>query len=189
MHPCNQYNKYSHVVWTDRQAGDWCGCGRADWMDGTDHPDEVRKQGSGCTWPSWSPIKPSIDIKQQNRLCEQQLNLWPRRVTCTLLAFTTSSCRQWKKKKRKKKSLFQALLHIILSLCSDKARASSVWVRPSICLLRWWAHDPVSVGPHPSGSPCEERTVRPFKSLFGDHISCLKIWSPESIHLWLLSIN
>lgn len=60
----NQYNKYLEAVWANWQAGDWCGCKGVGWMDGTDQPDEVRKRGSHCIWPNWSPIKQGIDITQ-----------------------------------------------------------------------------------------------------------------------------
>lgn len=84
----NQHNKYLEAVWANWQAGDWCGCKRVGRMDGTDQPDEVRKQGSRCIWPNWSPIKQGIDITQQSRPCEPPLDLSPRHVTHTLLAFT-----------------------------------------------------------------------------------------------------
>ena len=64
----NQHNKYLLAVCVNWQAGDWCGCRRVGWIDGTDQPDEVRKQSSRCIWPSWSPIKWGIT---QSRPCEQ----------------------------------------------------------------------------------------------------------------------
>lgn len=59
-------------------------------MDGTDQPDEVRQQSSGCVWPSPSPVKQGTDITQHSKPCEPPLNHQPRHVTHTLSAFTTS---------------------------------------------------------------------------------------------------
>lgn len=94
----NQYNKYLLAVCANCQAGDWCGCKRVGWVDGTDRPDEVRKQSSRCIWPSWSPIKQGIDITQRSRPCEPPRHHQPRHVTHTLLAFTASP---WRKKTHK----------------------------------------------------------------------------------------
>lgn len=85
-------------------------------MDGTDQPDEVRQQSSGCVWPSPSPVKQGTDITQYSRPCEPPLDHQPRHVTHTLSAFTTSQGgRIDMQADRHKKSL-----HLILSLYTDR---------------------------------------------------------------------
>lgn len=87
-------------------------------MDGTDQPDEVRQQSSGCIWPGPSPVKQGTDITQYSRPCEPPLDHQPRHVTHTLSAFTTSQGgRIDMQTDTHKKSL-----HLILSLYTDKAR-------------------------------------------------------------------
>ncbi len=86
-HTHNQNNKYLLAVCTNWQAGDWCGCKRVGWMDGTDQPDGVRKQSSCYIWHSWYPIKQGIDITQQSRPWEPPLDHQPRYVTHTRFSF------------------------------------------------------------------------------------------------------
>lgn len=60
----NPHNKYWPAISINWHMHDWCDCRRAGWMDGTDQPDEVRQQSSGCIWPSPSPVKQGTDITQ-----------------------------------------------------------------------------------------------------------------------------
>lgn len=87
-------------------------------MDGTDQPDEVRQQSSGCIWPSPSPVKRGTDITQYSRPCEPPLDHQPRHVTHTLSAFTTS---QGGGGIDMQTDTHKKSLHLILSLHTDKA--------------------------------------------------------------------
>lgn len=134
----------------------------------------VGKQSSRCIWPNWSPIKQGTDITQQSRPCKPSLDLQPRHVTLTFLAFRLKVRAKKEKKKAEEYIQKRKLWHLILSLHSSRACRSTVEVHPRSRLLRCWVHDLVSAGLYLFGSRCGKGVVKPFKGLLGYHMSCLK---------------